>query len=337
MAMTEMIKFELCRVKSAALSERKAEIAALLRFSGGLRIVGGRVVIEAELATSSAAQRLCQAIREVYGYSSGVSVFAGSQRRGVVHLVRIAKHGEGLARQTGLIDRRGRPVRGLPPAVIAGSIGDVEAVWRGAFLARGTLTEPGRASALEVTCPSPEGAVALVGAARRLEIVAKARELGGADRVLVRDPYTISALLSRMGAHDAVRAWEERRRRPDVEATGNRAANLDEANRRRSASAAAASTARLQRALDIVGDDAPDHLLAVARLRLEHGLASLEELGQRAHPPITKDAVAGRIRRLLAIADKFAHDVGIPGTDPSTTELSRRGAQHGSAGRSLRA
>jgi hypothetical protein len=30
---------------------------------------------------------------------------------------------------------------------------------------------------------------------------------------------------------------------------------------------------------------------------------------------MTKDAVAGRIRRLLAMADKRASDLGIPGTD----------------------
>ena len=40
--------------------------------------------------------------------------------------------------------------------------------------------------------------------------------------------------------------------------------------------------------------------------------ASLEELGQLADPVMTKDAVAGRIRRLLAMADKRAQDTGVP-------------------------
>jgi hypothetical protein len=30
---------------------------------------------------------------------------------------------------------------------------------------------------------------------------------------------------------------------------------------------------------------------------------------------MTKDAIAGRIRRLLAMADKKAEELGIPGTD----------------------
>ncbi|MGW1144007.1 hypothetical protein ACWD6I_02860, partial [Streptomyces sp. NPDC002454] len=47
---------------------------------------------------------------------------------------------------------------------------------------------------------------------------------------------------------------------------------------------------------------------------------SLEELGALADPPLTKDAVAGRIRRLLAMADKRASDLGIPGTESNLTE-----------------
>jgi hypothetical protein len=48
---------------------------------------------------------------------------------------------------------------------------------------------------------------------------------------------------------------------------------------------------------------------------LVHKQASLEELGALADPPMTKDAVAGRIRRLLAMADKRAEEEGIDGTD----------------------
>jgi len=320
MAMTAMVKDELSRVECTKTSERKAEVTALLRFSGGLHIVGGRVVIEAELDTGSVARRLRRDISEVYGYTSGVSVLAGGNiRRGVRYLVRIAKHGEGLARQTGLVDQRGRPVRGLPPSVVSGGINDAEAAWRGAFLAHGSLTEPGRSSAMEVTCPGPESALALVGAARRLGIQAKAREVRGVDRVVIRDGDTIAALLTRMGAHDALMVWEERRMRKEVRATANRLANFDDANLRRSAQAAVAAGARVDRALEILGDDVPDHLKYAGELRVAHKQASLDELGRLAEPVMTKDAIAGRIRRLLAMADKRAQDLGIPGTEANVT------------------
>ena len=106
---------------------------------------------------------------------------------------------------------------------------------------------------LEVTCPGPEAALAMVGAARRLKIHAKARDVRGVDRVVVRDGDAISALLTRLGAHDSVLAWEERRIRREVRATANRLANFDDANLRRSARAAVAAGARVERALEILG------------------------------------------------------------------------------------
>jgi DNA-binding transcriptional regulator WhiA len=52
---------------------------------------------------------------------------------------------------------------------------------------------------------------------------------------------------------------------------------------------------------------------------VEHKQASLEELGHMHDPPLTKDAIAGRIRRLLAMADKRAREQGIPDTEASLT------------------
>lgn len=320
MAMTSAVKDELSRLPVTKTCCRKAEVSAILRFAGGLHIVGGRIVIEAELDTAVAARRLRRDIADLYGQVPEVVVMsAGGIRRTSRYVVRVGQDGEALARQTGLIDTRGRPVRGLPPRVVNGSICDAEAAWRGAFLAHGSLTEPGRSSALEVTCPGPEAALALVGAARRLGISAKAREVRGVDRVVIRDGDAISQLLTRLGAHDCVLSWEERRMRREVRATANRLANFDDANLRRSAQAAVAAGARVERALEILGDEVPDHLAHAGRLRLEHKQASLEELGQLSQPTMTKDAVAGRIRRLLAMADKRAEELGIPGTEASLT------------------
>ncbi|MFM8254809.1 MAG: DNA-binding protein WhiA [Actinomycetota bacterium] len=316
MAMTATVKDELSRLAISKPCCRKAEVSALLRFAGGLHITAGRVVVEVELDTAQSARRLRKEISEVYGHESDLTVLTpGGLRKGSRYVLRVAETGEALARQTGLIDGNGRPVRGLPPQIVSAAKCDAESAWRGAFLAHGSLTEPGRSSALEITAPGPEAALALVGSARRLGITAKAREVRGVDRVVVRDGDAIGALLTLMGAHESVLAWEERRMRREVRATANRLANFDDANLRRSARAAVAASARVQRAIEILGVEIPDHLLEAGRLRIEHGQASLEELGSLANPPMTKDAIAGRIRRLLAMADKRAAEMGIPDTE----------------------
>lgn len=321
MALTTDIKDELARVDIPKNGVRAAELATILRLAGGLHLVSGRVVIEVELDSAQVARRVRKDLAELFGCESELSVIsAGGIRKTSRYQIRVLGAGDTLARQTGLVDSRGRPARGLPASLVAGTLGEAQAVWRGAFLAHGSLTDPGRSAALEITAPGNEVAMALVGVARRLGIIAKPREVRGMFRVVIRDGDAISAMLTQMGAHGQLLKWEELRLRREVRATANRLANFDDANLRRSAQAAVAAGARVQRALEILGEDIPKHLKYAGELRLKHKQASLDELGRLASPPMTKDAVAGRIRRLLSMADKRAEDLGIEGTEAFLTD-----------------
>lgn len=324
MAMTGQVKAELARIPVTKACCRKAEAVTLLRLTSALHRLNGRMVFEAEVDNLPAANRLRKDISDLYGHDSRIIPRQDNgARKSTTYVVRINAGAARLAKQTGLVDGAGRPVHGLPPQIVVGPSCDAIAAWRGAFQARGSLTEPGRASALEISCPGPEVALALVGSARRMSIAAKAREVRGGDRVVIRDGDAIGALLTRLGAHESLLAWEERRMHREVRATANRLANFDDANQRRSARAAVAAGARAQRALDILGSEVPEHLRWAGELRVKHREASLEELGQLHVPPLTKDAIAGRIRRLLAMADKRAAELGVPNTESelAATEL----------------
>ncbi len=316
MPLTSDVKEELSRVEVSKTTVRAAELATILRFSGGLHLISNRIAVESELDTPLLARRVRKDLAELYGVRSDISVIpASGMRRATHYLVRVMEGGETLARQTGLLDARRRPIRGLPNRRTTGSREEIAAVWRGAFLAAGTLTDPGRSAALEVTCPGNEAAMALVGAAGRLDVSAKAREVRGVHRVVIRDGDAIGQMLRVMGAQGTVVNWEEMRQRREVRATANRLVNFDDANLRRSAQAAVAACARVERAMEILGPDIPEHLKYAGDLRLRFRDSSLDELGHHADPPMTQDAVAGRIRRLLAMADKKAVDEGLPGTD----------------------
>jgi DNA-binding protein WhiA len=315
-ALTADVKEELARLEVSKTTVRAAELATILRFSGGLHMISNRIAVESELDSAQVARRVRKDLAELYGVRSEAAVIqASGARRTNQYVVRVVDGGETLARQTGLLDARRRPIRGLPNKLTTGSRDEIAAVWRGAFLAAGSLTDPGRSAALEVTCPGNEAAMALVGAAGRLGIAAKSREVRGVHRVVIRDGEAISSMLVHMGATASVEAWEQMRQRREVRATANRLVNFDDANLRRSAQAAVAACARVERALEILDDTTPKHLRYAGELRLRFRDSSLDELGHHADPPMTKDAVAGRIRRLLAMADKRASDLDIPGTD----------------------
>ena len=96
MAMTAAVKDELSRLAVTKPCCRRAEVAALLRFAGGLHIVGGRVVVEAEVDTGSVARRLRREIHELYGHVCEAHVIsAGGLRRSARYVIRVVRDGEG--------------------------------------------------------------------------------------------------------------------------------------------------------------------------------------------------------------------------------------------------
>lgn len=315
--MSELVKLPVQRT-----GDRMAELATILRLSGGLHTINGRIALEAELLTPQIVQRVRRDLVELYGVRAEAKQLPPTTvRPGAPQFLVRVLDGETLARRLGLLDQRRRPIRGLPNRVTTGDAGELAAALRGAFLARGKITPPGRTVSLEIVCPSSEVSMALVGAASRIGIEAKGREIRGISKLLVRDGEAIGELLGLMGATGSRAAWEQLRKARETRATANRLVNFDDANLRRSAQASVAACARVERALEILGDEVPEHLNYAGQLRLKHREASLDELGARADPPLTKDAIAGRVRRLLAMADKAAEERGIPNTEASVPDV----------------
>ena len=187
-------------------------------------------------------------MRNTFGHEAEVNHLTRQTPNGPVetYVVLVTRNVVALALQTGLVDRRKQQVRGLPSEVVNGSIAQIKAAWRGAFMARGFLSDPGKASFLEIACPTEEAAMALCGVARRLGIQAKHRTLRSSERVTLKDPDASNACSSSWAP--PVRLANADRKRSDGEARGkaNRLANFDDANMRRSAKAAAEASEKVQ-------------------------------------------------------------------------------------------
>src|ERR1044072_2930151 len=98
-AMTAAVKDELSRLAVSKTCCRRGEVSSLLRFAGGSHIVGGRVVVEAELDTGAAARRLRKEIHELYGHHADVHVItSGGLRKGTRYVVRGVDGGDGGGR-----------------------------------------------------------------------------------------------------------------------------------------------------------------------------------------------------------------------------------------------
>ncbi len=195
MSLTADVKAELTAVRDPRPTARVAELTSLLRFSGGLHSIANRVAVEAELDSDVLARRVARDLMEIYGVRPELVHVQGSgARNGSHYAVRVIEGGETLARQTGLLDQRRRPVRGLPNKLTTGSRGRPRRdLARRVPRRRARSASPGARPRSRSPARSGEAAMALVGAAHRLGIPAKAREVRGVPRVVVREGEAIRA------------------------------------------------------------------------------------------------------------------------------------------------
>ncbi len=191
---------------------RRAEVGTVLRLAGRVCGTAARPVLVAELDHAVVGIRLRDQLAQLAGCSCAVGLNASG--RGEGRMV-VSSGVLTLTQQLGLLDARGRQVRGLP-SVTGGYIdrGVAAAVWRGAFLARGRLSDPGTDPRVTMVCPSPEVARALVGAAGWLRVTACRQPVSrpGAELVVVEGEADVAALLVALGAPATAAIWARQHR-----------------------------------------------------------------------------------------------------------------------------
>ena len=237
-------------------------------------------------------------------------------------LLGVDAHGAGLTKRLGLLDGTGRRLAGLPPRLAAGTSSCCSAaVARGAVLAACSIYPRGTTLYLSLSCPGVEIAVAVAGALRRLSISTQLHPDGDGERIRVND---YAALLHTIGAGIMLSAWHANNP-PAPQPQGGRP-GLHRANVRRAQTAAATSVARTAAALDLLGEHAPTDLRAAGLLRLRHREVNLTAFGALSDPPLSKDTINGRLRRLHHLAEQHQQATGdstpTPGAGPATILVS---------------
>jgi cell division protein WhiA len=297
---TDAVRQELSRLAPGDEDEVRAELAALLRLAGSLTLGGGagtdRHRLEVATTSGAVARRVFTLLQHRFGVRPELLVRApGGVRRRSTYGVRLTG-AAAIARDLWVLDQAGRPLAGLPPAMDGAMR---VAYLRGAVLAAGSLSAPGRPPHLEVAVRSRGFAEDLAALVR--ETVGGTATATGEERprVVLKSGATIGELLATVGARDAWAAWEERRTRRRLRNDANRLANADAANLRRTIETASAQVRAVERVVDHLGWEAlDDDLRAVALARLANPAASLAELGELVDPSIGKSAVHRRMRRL---------------------------------------
>jgi cell division protein WhiA len=295
---TRVVVAALARVAPPARDrDAGAEAAAIVRWA---RIPGPADRITAELDSPEAAVRLVSLLTRI---GAGDGVVHGDAERGAWRVEvpdpEDPPAGSGLlATRLGLVDARGRSLPQPPSWLTGGSLPGAVATWRGALLARGHVERRGSAAGIVVDCPAPGPALALAELGLRLGVRAGTHREEGAARVVV-DPDEVALLLTTCGGRAAAAAAGV-----DDPAGDPASGSANEARATVAASRAGTAVAEAFATLARAGIEVPDALADAGRLRLAHPDLGLADLAARADPPLSKDALAGRLRRLLTLAHR---------------------------------
>ena len=182
---------------------------------------------------------------------------------------------------------------------------------RGAFLARGSLRRLDAPPHLEIPISDDALAVALSQACSDLEIPARRSLRRGQTVFLVRSASGVAMFLSSIGAHKGRMEFEEARVVREVRGGVNRNLNSETANLRRTVVTGLAQVEQIERIRrSRLWARLPGALREAAELRAAAPSDPLSALARRAG--CSRSAMAGRLRRLLALHANDGDDDNVP-------------------------
>lgn len=177
---------------------------------------------------------------------------------------------------------------------------------RGAFLAGGSVTDPGKGYHLELTTTHQSVArecYVLMGEV--LGFYPKNASRSGGQVLYLKQSDLISDCLTFLGAPVAAMGIIEAKLEKELNNKVNRRCNCDEANTSKVVEAAQEQLAAIRK-LRYTGMLArlPQKIMQAAIAREQNPEASLTELAEMMEPPITKPAMNHRLKKLLQLAQE---------------------------------
>jgi DNA-binding protein WhiA len=302
MSLSDELRDELASIAPVRRCCRLAELSALCHAAGSWHLHGrGELGVHLDLSSAAAARRAFALFRDL-GVRSEIRTY---HRRAFDRATRYQLHVEAdagavaMLREAGVLSASGAPLE-LPPKRVVGRSCCVGAYLRGALLGAGSLSGP-KGPHLELRATTREGAELLAALAAREGVTLKVVERPTHAAAYAKGGETIADLLALAGASETALRLDEHAVLAATRAEANRLANADEANVKRTVTAA-------QRQLDAIGrldlESLPRGLYEIAALRLRHPELSLAELAARCRPPITKAAAHHRMATIVRKAEE---------------------------------
>lgn len=311
MSFTAEVKDELSRAEGRARQCDVAQVAAMVRVCGTLSLLGShRFQLSLATETGSVARTVIRLLHGCYGLVTELTV-----RRSVLHKTRnyliVVPDQDALV--PALVDMgvltAGRTLaREIEPALVR-TDELARCYLRGAFMAGGFIADPKNEAHFEMVAQSKPFADGLTELLARFGVSARVARRRSSMVIYLKSGNDIMTFLALAGAPTSALAFEEARVVKSLRNDTNRRVNAEMANTRKTTVAASSQVALIGRLVERRGlDSLPPALRDLCELRLAHPDMSLRELGEAANPPLSKSAVAHRVRRLEELARADAEE-----------------------------
>ena len=316
MSFSLITKGELARVVDQKRCCRLAELAALIKTNGVLKIgEKQQVTLNIRTENASVARKVFLLGKELFQVAADVVARRKMQlKKNNIYAISISGPTMVILRETGLLNREGELLTGINKKLVRRDCCR-RAYLRGTFLGSGSLTNPGSGYHLEIVLGSRQYAQEVGQLLKKMSFHPGLTVRKKGYVLYLKEAEQIAGCLSMMGAHTAVLNFENVRICKEMRNQVNRLVNCETANLGKIINASLEQQKTIHFLASAIGlEKLPPQLRQVAEARLTYPEASLQELGELLE--LSKSGVRHRLRRLAEMAQNWQESqekgIGLP-------------------------
>lgn len=308
MSFASEVKNELSSIELEDTCCVQAELTALIRMNGVISLSKDKYTLDVQTENAAIARRIYRLIKHVYSYPVEVLVRKKMKlRKNNVYIVRLEIDVQSLLKELGIINKNNELTRDIPEKYLARDCCK-RTYLRGAFLAGGSVNNPETSSYhLEIFNYYKEHNEALCELLNSFDLRARQHARRNGYITYIKEAEKITEFLIIVEAHTALFKFEDVRIVRDMRNSVNRLVNCETANLNKTITAAFRQVESIKLIDETIGiDQLPERLQSVARARLQHQEASLNELSKLiVGEEISKSGINHRLKKLDEIADQI--------------------------------
>lgn len=316
MSFSSETKNEICTLECEDMCCIKAELSSLFHMCGSIHFEGSKKIsFQMRTENAAIARRAFKLLKTAYNKNAKVIVSKNRQfKNRNIYRVIIPSQEDTLSILIDLyilkMDREMIVLDYSIPKQYTKKPCCRKAVIRGAFLGGGSISNPEKAYHLEFTSHSKEYAKQIMNLINQYDLKAKYIRRKNNYVVYIKEGDEIVTMLNIIGAHQTLLHLENIRILKEMKNNVNRLVNCETANLSKTIDAAYRQIEAIEYIDKKIGlNKLPQKLREVAELRLNHGDASLKELGMMLDPSVGKSGINHRLKKI----EEIAHNHGLKG------------------------